>query len=148
MDHYLRHTLYKSVIRPVVLYGSECWAVKEKDERLLHVNEMRMLRWMCGVTRLDRIRNEYVRGSLKVAPVNEKLRGSRLAWFGHVMRRNEWHVTKRSLNLNVEGYRGRGRPKKRWMDCVRKDMSVKGVSVEMTADRDEWKKRTYCADPK
>jgi hypothetical protein len=37
----------------------------KKDERKLHVAEMRMLRWMCGGTRMDKLRNEYIRGSLK-----------------------------------------------------------------------------------
>ncbi|XP_064072281.1 uncharacterized protein LOC135193495 [Vanessa tameamea] len=49
--------------------GSECWAIKEMTERQLHMEEMRMLSGMCGITRMDRVRNEYIRGSLKVAPV-------------------------------------------------------------------------------
>jgi hypothetical protein len=32
-----------------------------------------------------------------------------------------------------------------WMDCVKNDMKIKGVSMEMTSDR--WKKKTCCADP-
>jgi hypothetical protein len=39
---------------------------------------MRMLRWMCGVTRMDRIRNEYIRGSLKIAET-DKMKSNRLA---------------------------------------------------------------------
>jgi hypothetical protein len=30
---------------------------------------------------------------------------------------------------------------------VKGDMRIKGVSVEMTSDRKEWKKKTCCADP-
>jgi hypothetical protein len=62
-----------------VLYRSECWATKVWDERWLHMTEMQMLRWLCGVTRMDRIRNEYIKGSLKVAPVTAKIRSNRLA---------------------------------------------------------------------
>ena len=40
-----------------------------------------MLRWMCGVTRMDRVRNEYIRGSLNVAPLTEKLKGNCLSWY-------------------------------------------------------------------
>lgn len=125
----LKGKKYKSVIRPVILYGSECWAVKKTDEKRLHVAEMRMLRWMCGVTRMDKVRNEYIRGSLKVAPVTEKLKGNPLSWYGHVRRRDE---TQAVINLHVEGWRGRGRPKKRWMDCVRTVMKEKGVDDTMT----------------
>jgi hypothetical protein len=48
--------------------------------------------------------------------------------------------------MNVVMHPRRGRPKKRWMDCVKDDMRMKGVNMEMS-DRKEWKKKTYCADP-
>jgi hypothetical protein len=72
-----------------------------------------MLRWMCRVTRKDRIRNEYIRGSLKVAPMTEKMRSNRLGWYGHVMRRDESHITKRVMSVSVDGHSSRDRPKKR-----------------------------------
>ncbi|PZC71803.1 hypothetical protein B5X24_HaOG212429 [Helicoverpa armigera] len=55
----LKGKIYKSVIRPVVLYGSECWALKKRDEKRVHVAEMRMPRWMCGVTRMDNDDDHY-----------------------------------------------------------------------------------------
>jgi hypothetical protein len=45
-----------------------------RDEKRLHVTEMRMLKCMCVVTRMDRIKNKYIRGSLKVASVTKKMR--------------------------------------------------------------------------
>ena len=50
--------VYKTVVRPAMMYGAETLAVKEAQEKKLDVAEMRMLRWMSGVTKLDRIRNE------------------------------------------------------------------------------------------
>jgi hypothetical protein len=75
-----------------------------------------MLRWMCGVTRIDRIRIENIRGSLKVEPVTEKTRSNRLAWYGHVMWRDESSRTKRVISMNVDGHPSRGRPKRRWLE--------------------------------
>jgi hypothetical protein len=64
------------------------------------------------------------------------------------MRREENHVTRRMMNIYVEGWSGRGRPKKRWIDCVRQDMREMAVSDEMASDRGKWRKRTCCVDPK
>ena len=49
--------VYKREARPAMMYGAEIWAVKKVQEKKLDVAEMRMLRWVCGVTKLDRIRN-------------------------------------------------------------------------------------------
>ena len=51
--------------RPPPMYGAETWTVKKAQENKLVVTEMRMLRFMCGVTTPDRIRNERIRGTTK-----------------------------------------------------------------------------------
>jgi hypothetical protein len=63
------------------------------------------------------------------------------------MRKDESHITKRVMTMNVDGHPSRGRPRERWMDCVKDDMKTKGVTMEMMSDRREWKKKTYRADP-
>ena len=49
-----------------MMYGADTWAVKKAQENKLDVAEMKMLRRMSGVTKLDRIRNERIRGTMKV----------------------------------------------------------------------------------
>ena len=74
------------------------------------VAEMRMLRWMSGKTRSDRIRNEEIRNKLGVCAIEDKMRECRLRWFGHVQRRPENAPVRRSDMLDVgELIRGRGR---------------------------------------
>ena len=34
---------------------------------------MRMLRWMSGVTKLERIRDEIIRGTMKVGEISKKV---------------------------------------------------------------------------
>ena len=41
----LKDKVYKTVIKPTMTYGAECWAVRKNDENRLHVEKMRMLRW-------------------------------------------------------------------------------------------------------
>ena len=62
----LKGKVYKTVVRPALLYGAETWATTRGQEAGLEVNEMRMLRWICGVTRRDKIRNEHIRGTTRV----------------------------------------------------------------------------------
>ncbi|KAK3573016.1 hypothetical protein QTP86_012248 [Hemibagrus guttatus] len=55
-----------------------------------------MLRFSLGVTRLDRIRNEYIRGTAHVGRLGDKVREARLRWFGHVQRRDTCGVNVRN----------------------------------------------------
>ena len=49
-----------------MMYGADTRALKNTQEKMLDVVEARTLRWMSGVTKLDRIRNERIRGITKV----------------------------------------------------------------------------------
>ena len=58
--------VYKTVIKPTMTYGADCWAVRKKDKNRLHVAEMRMLRWIRGKTRKDHVRNQIIQEDAKV----------------------------------------------------------------------------------
>ena len=60
------------------MYGAETWALKKAQEKKVEVAEMRMLRWMCGVTKLDKIRNERIRGTTKVGEIKKKSTGKKV----------------------------------------------------------------------
>jgi hypothetical protein len=65
----LKGKFYRMAIRPTMLYGAECWPTKRRHVQQLSVSEMRMLRWICGHTRRDRVRNEDIRDRVGVAPI-------------------------------------------------------------------------------
>ncbi len=145
----LKGKFYKTAIRPAMLYGAECWAANKQHVHKMSVAEMRMLRWMSGKTRKDRIRNESIRGSLGVAPIGDKMRESRLRWFGHVQRRPMTAPVRRSETMQVEGARRtRGRPKLTWVEVVRRDMAACNLTADMALNRAEWQNRIRVADPK
>jgi len=74
----LKGQVYRTVVRPTLLYGAQYWPVKRTQVHRLMVVEMRMIRWMCGYIRLDRIRNDVIREKAGVAPIEEKLRETSL----------------------------------------------------------------------
>jgi hypothetical protein len=81
----LKGKFYRTAIRPAMLYGAKCWPTKRRHVQL-SVTEIRMLRWICGHKRRDRIQNDDIRERLEVTPV-EKLVQHHLRWFGHMQRR-------------------------------------------------------------
>lgn len=52
-----------------------------KKEIKLKVVKMTLLRWICSVTRLDTIKNEYVRGSLGLMNIARKMKEIKLKCF-------------------------------------------------------------------
>ena len=132
--------IYTTCIRPVMLYGSETWPTKIEDIRKMQRSEMRMLRWMTGVSLSERKSNECVRSMLAIDDVAEVMRRNRLRWFGHVERRDELCWIKRIETLQVDGDGVKGRPKKRWREVLREDMRKKGLCREDAWDRSRWRR--------
>ena len=64
--------MYKSVVRSAMLYGMETVAVMERQVGKMEVAELKMVRWALGVTKEDKIRNEYVRGTAKISKLRDK----------------------------------------------------------------------------
>jgi len=56
----LKGRVYRMVVRPALLYGAECWPIKKSHNQRMRVAEMRMICWICGHTRLDKIRNKVI----------------------------------------------------------------------------------------
>ncbi|KAK3522429.1 hypothetical protein QTP86_010639 [Hemibagrus guttatus] len=78
----IKGKVYRTVVRAAMLYGLETVSLRKRQESELEVAELKMLRFSLGVTRLDRIRNEYIRGTAHVGHMGDKVREARLRWFG------------------------------------------------------------------
>ena len=144
----LKGKFYRTAIRPAMLYGSECWALKGQQEKKLGVAEMRMLRWMCGYTRLDKKRNEYIRNDIGVAPIEAKMVENRLRWFGHVQRRPLEAPVRRVDCMSFSPVkRGRGRPKRTLGDLIKHDLLLNNISENLIFDRALWRRVIHVADP-
>ena len=115
----LKNKLHKTVIRPTLIYGNECWALHRTEQQMMYTTEMNMLRWIQGKTLKYRIRNEKFRSDAMVKPITKYVTQKRLSWYGHVLRRQDPNVAKQVTTMKVGGKRPRGRPKLRWMDECR-----------------------------
>lgn len=77
----MKSKFYKFFIRSHITYGLDVWSLNKKNKIKVKITEIGMLRWTYGVTRLDRVRNKCIKGSLGVTNIAEKMRENKLNWF-------------------------------------------------------------------
>ena len=122
--------LYEGVIAPTALYGAEAWGMRSAERRKVNVLEMKCLRSLVGVSRMDRIRNEEVR---RRALIERELASGAdqrvLRWFGHVERMDQHRMARRVLMADVSRGRVRGRSRLGWMDGVKVALVNRGMTV-------------------
>ena len=72
----------------------------------MNVLEMKCLRSLVGVSRMDRVRNEEVRRRDEIErELASKADQRVLSWFGHVERMDEYRMARRVLMAEVSGGR-------------------------------------------
>ena len=105
--------------------------MRSAERRTVNVLEMKCLRSLVGVSRMDRVRNEEVRRRAGLEMELASRADQRvLRSFGHVERMDEYHMARRVLMAEVSGGRVRGRPRLGWMDRVKVAFGNRGMTVE------------------
>ena len=123
--------------------------IRSEHEKKLDVPEMRMLRLMCIIAKLGRIRNERIRDTAKMDEMSNKMQETGLKLIGHVIgraeghvgqhrwdglerkhERQDWYIGRRMIRMELPGKRKRGRPKRRFVDMVKEDMAEVEVTEE------------------
>ena len=132
-------------MRPALVYELETVAVIKKQlVEEMEVAEMKVLRFAMGVTRKDKIRNEYIRGTVKVEQLEMKMGEGRLRWYQHIMRRDQEYVGRKIMETEFPGKRKRGRPKRRFLQVVKEGMGEVGAKETDVENRTVWKKMIRC----
>lgn len=138
-------TVYKTVVRPVVMYGAEAWTLNKKEESALLTWERKILRRIYGPVTEDgawRIRYNFELKQLYNQPsIVNIIKSNRVGWLGHLDRMDASRGCKIILKGDFEGKRPKGRPRKRWLDNVVNDIEKAGVRNwrHLTKDRKKWR---------
>ena len=98
--------------------------------------ERAMVRSMCGVKLVDRKINEELMETLGLKETLDKMaKVNGVLWYEHVVRRDDDHVLKKALMLEVNGQRNRERPKQIWRRQVEEIVDKIGLEVDEAANR-------------
>ena len=118
--------------------------MRSAERMKANVLEMKCLRSLVGLPKMDRVRNEELR---RRAGIERELVSRAdlrvLRWFGHVERMDEYRMARRVLMAEVSGRRVRGRPWLGRMDSMKVAFGKRGMTVEAAQqcakDRKEWR---------
>ena len=130
--------MYCIYVRNVLLHASECWAPTVLDTARIQRCDRSMIRWMCNVKWSDQVSSVTLLEKLMIPSITSVLSQRRLRWYGHV-ERSEGPINS-ALNMEVLGVRGRGRPKKTWLETVKTDIRNWKMPT-CTDNRLEWRSK-------
>jgi hypothetical protein len=136
--------MYRTIIRPVVTYGSEIWCLTANDKRSLQTWEPKVLRKIYGPVYDNGIwrimANKELMALYQELDIVAEIKKARLRLLGHVERMLEDRVIKKLYMSKSEG-RSVGRCKMRWLDDMEEDLRMMRISGwrGKAQRRDEWK---------
>jgi exonuclease III len=146
-------SVFNSIYIPTLTYGHETWVMTERIRSRVQAAEMRFLRGVVGVSRLDRVRNTTIRENLQVEPLLLRIERSLLRWYGHAIRMPQERIAHQILSAQPSGRRPRGRPRMRWMDQIQ-SISCDRLGIpyqeleSMAKDRETWKSMLNMLPPR
>ena len=106
-----------------------------------------MLRFAMGVTRKDKIRNEYIRDTIKVERLGMKMREGRLSWYRHVVRRVQEYVGSRVMEMELPGKRKKRETEEKISRCSERRYGEVGVREKDIESKTLWRNMIGCGYP-
>jgi len=97
-------------------FGTEAWVLKKRKEQRLEAAQMKFLRHLLGITKLDKEKNQYIRERTGTQNIVKEIKQYQEKWLRNVQRMDRNRLPRQALKYRPEGRRNIGRPKKSWRD--------------------------------
>jgi len=92
-------------------FGSEVWILKKRGEQRLEATQIKFLRHLLGITKLDKEKNQCIREKTEAQNIVKETKQYHEKWLQHVQRMDTNRITKQALHYQQKGRRNAGRPR-------------------------------------
>jgi len=108
--------IHSITAKAALKFGSEAWVLKKREEQRLEAAQMKFLRHLLGITKLDKEKNQCIREKTGAENIVKEIKQYQEKWLQHIQRMDTNRITKQALQYKPKGRRNIGRPRKRWRD--------------------------------
>ena len=92
------HIIDKTALK----FGSEAWVLKKREERVA-ATQMKFLRHLFGITKLDKEKNQCIRGKMGAENTVKEIKQYQEKWLQHIQRIDTNRIPKQALQYKPKG---------------------------------------------
>jgi len=81
-------------------FGSEAWVLRKRAEQRLEAAQIKFLRHLLGITKLDKEKNQCIRGKAGAQDVVQEIKQYQKKWLQHVQRMDTNILPNKHYNIN------------------------------------------------
>ena len=89
--------IHNITAKAALKFGSEAWVLKKREEQRLEVAYMKFLRHLLGITKLDKEKNQCIRGKTGPQNIVKEIKQYQEEWLQHVQRIDTKRIPKQAL---------------------------------------------------
>ena len=108
--------IHNIIAKAALKFGSEAWVLKKREEQSLQAGQIKFLRHLLGITKLDNGKNQCIRQKTGAQNIVKEIKQYQKKWLQIVQRMDTNRLPKQALQYKPKGRRNIGRPRKRWRD--------------------------------
>jgi len=86
MNKETKFRIHNITAKTALKFGNEAWELKKREEQRLEAAQMKVLRRLLGITKLDKEMNHCIRGNTGTQNIVKEIKRYQKKWLRHVQR--------------------------------------------------------------
>ena len=95
--------IHNITAKAALKFGSEAWVLKKREEKCLEAAQMKFLRHLLGITKLDKEKNQCIREKTGAQSKVQEIKQYQKRWLQHVQRMDINRLPKQALQYRPKG---------------------------------------------
>ena len=93
--------IHNITAKAALKFGSEAWVLKKREEQRLEAAQMKFLRHLLGITKLDKEKNQSIRGKTGAQNIIKEIKQYQKKWLQDVQRMERNRLPRQALKFST-----------------------------------------------